>query len=335
LRHNWLIAVALAPFLLGSALAAPAPTYHVASRIALPDGGWDLATFDPVMRRVYLARKDTVTAVDVDTTNVVGRLAPAAKGHTVVPLKDGTEILVTSGTSNTADIFDARTGAPLATIKAGVKPDAALFDPASGLAVVINGKSGTLTLIDPATRAAVGEITIGGGLELAAGDGAGLLFVNIEDQNQVAVVDLKARKVLTRIALTGCEGPTGIAYLPVARRLLSSCANKVAAISDPATGKFDTSFPIGEGPDTVAYDAQRHVAFVPAGDSAELDLFADEAGGVRPLGKIATHGGAGTAAVDPTTGRVYLPSADYTPPAAPGGKPQQVAGSVKLLVVEP
>jgi hypothetical protein len=193
----------------------------------------------------------------------------------------------------------------------------------------------TVTLIDPAARAAVGEIPVGGELELAAGDGRGLAFVNVESRNELAVLDLRGRKVLKRIALTGCEGPTGVAYLPLAHRLLSTCVNGVAAVTDPAAGKVIGSFPIGQGPDSALYDPQRRLAFVPAGKSGELDLFADTAGGVKPAGKIATQRGARTGAVDPRTGGVYLPAADYLTPATPGGKPKIKPGSVVALVVKP
>jgi DNA-binding beta-propeller fold protein YncE len=317
----------------GQAAAQP-PTYHVVAKIPLPDGGWDLATFDPVLRRVYLARNEAVTAVDVDTGKVTGRLAPANHGHTVVPLKGGTEILVTNSGGNTADIFDARSGAALATIAAGQKPDAAMFDAATGLAVVMNGKSGDLTLIDPQTRKSVGQIAVGGALELGAGDGKGRLFVNVEDRNEVAVVDLKARKVVAHIPLTGCDGPTGLAYLPVSRKVVSSCVNGVATVADPATGKVERTFPIGQRPDSVLYDAKRRIAFIPAGGSEELDLFADDANGVRALGKVASHAGARTGAVDDKTGRVYLPAADYAPATA-GGHAQMKPGSAFLLVLEP
>jgi len=328
------VAAAFLSCLGGGGNAAPAPAYHVAARLPLTDGGWDLATFDPALRRVYLARTDAVTAIDVATGQVTARLAPANKGHAVVPLRDGAEILVTDGATNTAEIFDARTGAPLAQIKTGDKPDAALFDAATGLAVVMNGHSGSLTLIDPATRQAVAEIAVGGGLELGAGDGAGRLFVNVEDRNELAVVDLKTRKVIARIALAGCEGPTGVAWLPVSHRVLSSCANGVAAAVDPDAARVTALLPIGQGPDSVLYDAQRKIAFVPAGRSAELDLFADEAAGVRGLGKVATQAGARTGAIDPATGRVYLPAAAFTVDPA-GGKPRMTPGSAVMLVLAP
>jgi hypothetical protein len=109
----------------------------------------------------------------------------------------------------------------------------------------------------------------------------------------------------------------------------------VATVTDPDAGKVTATLPIGQGPDSALYDPQRHIAFVPAGKSGELDLFGDTPNGVAPLGKVATQRGARTGAVDPVTGRVYLPAADYAPPATPGGKPQVKPGSVVAVVVAP
>jgi DNA-binding beta-propeller fold protein YncE len=313
---------------------AQGPSYAVTSRIALPDGGWDLASFDPTLRRVYLARSEGVTAIDVETGAVTGRLAPANGGHAAVPSKTGRELLVTSGKSNTADIVDARTGARLASLQVGEKPDAAMIEPTTGLGVVMNAKSGSLSLVDVTARRVVGTIPVGGSLELGAADGTGRIFVNIEDRNELVAVDLKSRTVQKRFALTGCDGPTGAAWLPVSRRVLSTCGNGVAAVTDPATGKVET-VPIGQGPDTALYDASRKIAFVPAGRSGELDLFDDTPQGVKPAGKIATQRGARTGALDPRSGRIYLAAAEYASPSDAGARPQIVPGSVVLVIVSP
>jgi DNA-binding beta-propeller fold protein YncE len=313
---------------------AQGPAYAVTSRIVLPDGGWDLASFDPTLRRVYLARSEGVTAVDVETGVVTGRLTPASGGHAAVPSRSGKELLVTNGKSNTADIFDARTGARLASLEVGEKPDAAMIEPTTGLGVVMNAQSGSLSLIDVTARRVVGTIPIGGSLELGAADGTGRIFVNVEDRNELVAVDVKGRRIQARFALTGCEGPTGVTWLPVSRRVLSTCGNGVAAVTDPATGKVET-VAIGQGPDTALYDANRKVAFVPAGKSGELDLFDDTPQGVKPAGKIATQRGARTGALDPRSGRIYLPAAEYTAPADAGARPQIVPGSVVLVVVSP
>lgn len=327
-----------AAFALGALLltgATKAPDYHLGTPIALADGGWDLVSFDPVRRRLYVARTDSVTALDVDTGRVTAKLSPASRGHAVVPLNGGAELLETDGGTNTARFLNSMTGAEVAAVKVGENPDAALFDAATGLAVVMNAKSGTLSLLDPKSHKLVGEIAVGGALELGAVDGTGRLFVNVEDKGELVVVDLKARKVTARIALKGCEEPSGLAYLPLARRLMSSCGNGVAAVTDPGTGKVEALLPIGAGPDTVAYDGRRHVAMIPAGRAGELDLFADTAAGVKPLGKVASHLGARTGAVDEKTGRFYAPAADYEA-AVPGERrPKMKPGSVRLVVVSP
>ena len=331
--RRWVASVISMLVITGTA-RAEGPAYAVTSRIAMPDGGWDLASFDPTLRRVYLARPDGVTAIDVETGVVTGRLAPANGGHAAVPSKAGGELLVTSGKSNMADIFDSRTGARLASIQVGEKPDAALIEPTTGLGVVMNGKSGSLSLIDMSARRVVGTIPIGGSLELAAADGTGRIFVNVEDRNELVAVDLKNQRIQARFTLTGCEGPTGAAWLPISRRVLSTCGNGVAAVTDPATGKVDL-VSIGQGPDTAMYDPNRRVAFVPAGRSGELDLFDDTPQGVKPAGKVATQRGARTGALDPRSGRIYLPAAEYTAPADAGTRPQIVPGSVVLIVVAP
>jgi YVTN family beta-propeller protein len=332
MRH-WVLPLLSMLVVAGTARAKP-PAYSVTSKIALPDGGWDLVSFDPALRRVYLARSEGVTAIDVETGAVTGKLAPANGGHAAVPSRTGAEVLVTNGKSNTADIVDARTGARLASIPVGEKPDAAMIEPTTGLGVVMNAKSGSLSLIDMKARQVVGTIPIGGSLELGAADGTGRIFVNVEDRNELVAVDLKARKIQARFALTGCDGPTGVAWLPVSRRVLSTCGNGVAAVTDPATGKVET-VPIGQGPDTALYDPDRKVAFVPAGRSGELDVFDDTPQGVKPAGTIPTQRGARTGALDPRSGRIYLPAAAYTAPADAGARPQIVPGSVVLLVVSP
>jgi hypothetical protein len=43
--------------------------------------------------------------------------------------------------------------------------------------------------------------------------------------------------------------------------------------------------------------------------------------------------GARTVALDERTGRLYLPTAKYGPPATPGGRPTVEPGSFQVLVV--
>ena len=316
------------------AAAQTGAAYALTDRIKIGDGGFDYASFDPVHRRLYLSRVGGVLALDVDTKTVTEHLTDAQRTHESLPLDGGKMLLITDSGTNTAHLVDALSGKPLAEIATGKKPDAAIFDPASGLALAMNGASGDVTLIDPRTQKAVGAIAIGGALEFAAADGAGKVFVNIEDQGQVAVLDTRTQKLLGRYPLKGCESPSGLAYAPGAGLLISACANQVAKVLNAATGEEIATLAIGKGPDAVIYDAARKLAFIPCGRDGVLEVIAVRGPkDVAIVQTVKTQPGARTGAVDPKTGAVYLPTAAYTLAAA--GRPTPTPGTFAILVVTP
>src|ERR1019366_9399053 len=118
--------------------------------------------------------------------------------HAVLPLGDG-RALSTNGGDNTATLFEATTGKVIASIATGLNPDDAIYDPSSGLALVMDGRAdGSITLIDPTTATSPGKISVGGKLEFAVADGHGHVYVNVEDKGEIAVVDVAGRKVAAR-----------------------------------------------------------------------------------------------------------------------------------------
>jgi DNA-binding beta-propeller fold protein YncE len=311
--------------------AAP-PSLKSLDRIAIPDGPWDYASIDAAARRLYLARGDGVMVLDLDTGKVTPKLVPGARVHAVVPLPGG-RFLSTNGDSNTATIAESDTGKPVAEIPTGKKPDAAILDPQTGLVLVMNGKSGDVTVIDPKAAKAVGTIEIGGALEFAVADGAGRAYVNIEDKSELAIIDIAARKVIGRVALTGCEDPSGLARDPASGVLLSVCANGVAMAVDPAKAVVIATLPIGKRPDAAIFDAARHLFLVPCGGDGTLTLISSQGAVLAAVGSVPTERGARTGALDPKTGRIYLPTAEFGIPAGTETRPAAVPGSVHLLVV--
>ena len=320
--------IILAAALLAQAGIA-APVYKVLDRIPGPDGGWDYVRVDAANNRVLVARGTSVMAVDLATKAVTPGLAPGARLHDALPVNG--ELLVTNGGTATAVFANAKTGATLATVATGKGPDAATYDPQSGLVLVMDHAGGQVTLVDPKAHAAVGTIDVGGDMEAAAvsGDRA---YVNVEDKNQIAVIDIAKRAVVARWALPGCDGPTGIALIDGGKRLMSACDGS-SVIVDIAKGKVVQALPTGKGADGIAYDAKRNLAFVSAGHDGTLavvDLAGRQAKVVQTL---ATQASARTIAIDERTGRLYLPAAMFGAAPAGGGRPPMVPGSFVLLVV--
>ncbi|MCA1654519.1 MAG: YncE family protein [Sphingomicrobium sp.] len=311
---------------------APAPSYHVGSSIPGPDGGWDLASVDPVAHRLYLAHGDSILAVDLASGKVTPTLIPAQRAHAALAIPGTREVLSTNGAANTATIFDGATGKVRAVIPTGRKPDAAVWDPATRTLWVMNPDSGDITVIDAASAKVLATVPVGGSLELGAADGHGHLFINVEDKNDVAVVDTRTRKLVRRFPLAGCDGPTGIAFAPDVRLLVSACANGKAIVSSP-NGALRATLDIGLRPDGALYDERRHVALIPSGGDGTLAVIS-VAGTPRVVERVATAKSARTAALDPATGRVYLAAVDQAS-ALGGERPKAIPGTFRIIVVEP
>ena len=73
---------------------------------------------------------------------------------------------------------------------------------------------------------------------------------------------------------------------------------------------------------------------IPCGRSGTLSVFAVHGKTATAAGTVTTETGARTAALDPTSGRIYLPAAKYQP-AAQGQRPAMAPGSAHLLVLAP
>jgi DNA-binding beta-propeller fold protein YncE len=317
------------------AQAATAPNYKILDRIKVQDGGFDYATFDAATNRIYMARPDLTTVIDVKTGKV-SDLKSAVRGHIVLPIP-GTTLAVLTQRTGTVRIVDLATDKALADLPAGKNPDGAVYDPFSKLVFAMNHDSGNATIVDVTTRKPVGNIQVNGELEFPVSDGQGKIFVNNEaDPADIAVIDVKSRTVATRYKLAGCEEATGLAYVADAKLLVSSCGNGVLKVLEAPTGKEVASVPIGEGADAVIYDAARKLAFIPCGGAGVLEVvsFADLAH-IAVVQHVQTLPGSRTGTLDPGTGRVYLMSSKPDPKAPPGTRGARLAGSYEVLVVGP
>jgi YVTN family beta-propeller protein len=217
-----------------------------------------------------------------------------------------------------------------------------VWEPQSGFLLAVNGDSGSLVIIDTKTAAVVDTIPIGGKLEFAASDGKGLVYVNIETKNAIAVVDIQKRKVIREVRLAGCEEPSGLAYDATDGLLLSVCANGLLKVIKAESAVEVASLTVGKGSDAVLYDPIRHVAFSTGGDDGTLSVIAVRGvRDIRVVQTLQTAPGARLGAIDPTTGQLYIPAVQYDrtlPPVKLPGLPPLPAAipdSFKFLIFAP
>jgi DNA-binding beta-propeller fold protein YncE len=327
--------------LAGYSPAAHAKTgdFHEATRFHLGgDGGWDYLTVDADARRLYIARSNRVMVVDADTGKLVGEVPGLDDAHGVAIVKDQGMGFATSGKSGEVIAFDLKSLKTLKRIKAGENPDALLYDPASKRILAFNGKSHTMTAIDANKMNVLATLALPGKPEFTVSDGAGRVFVNLEDQSELLAIDPALLKTLGRYSLKPCEEPTGLSMDQASKRLIVGCGNQLAAIVNADTGSVSQTFKVGDGVDATAFDPKRNLAFISAGEG-RLTILSEDQSGFHVLQDLATVKGARTLAVDAKTGRVFLPVAQFKP--APSSqkiqghfRPAVVPGTFEVLVEE-
>jgi hypothetical protein len=314
---------------------APSVHYHVTGRISGPDGLWDYASVDEQSRRLLVGRQGGVLALDLDKPDTAVQLFASPVVHQVLPIGNG-RLLATTGESNSLAILQDKPPKLIARVPVtGADPDSVAYDRKTGLAVTFNRGSRDVTLIDPLKATVVGSFGLPGAPEFSVADGNGIVYVNIADKAEVAVLDLALRKVVREIPLTGCEEPTGLALDPKTRLLLSACGNGVAKFVTPE-GRDVATVRIGEGPDAAFIDARRGLAFIPSGGNGTLAVISlADPERISLVQTLKTQPGTRTGAVDPRTGVIYLPAGRLTPPVAPAKWPSVAPGTFAIIVVAP
>jgi DNA-binding beta-propeller fold protein YncE len=305
------------------------------------DGGWDYIAVDTVGNRLFVTRTDRLMILDEESGKVLGEIPGLDRGHGTALAYGAGHGFVTSGEDSTVTMFDLTTLAPLKKTVAAVDDDAVLYDPASQRVFTFNGDAGSATAIDPTTGDRIGSIDLGGKPEFGVTDGAGKLYVNIEDKSEVVELDPTAMRVVRRWSIAPCEEPSGLAIDVAHARLFSVCGNAKLAVSDAAAGKLVTTLPIGSGVDAAGYDPGTGMVFASNGEGTLTVIHEDAPDRYHVVRTVRTMPGARTMGLDPRTHRVYTVSARFGPapaqatPTNPRRRPPVLPGTFTLLVLEP
>jgi len=311
---------------------AAATGYHILSEIPVGgEGGWDYLTVDSTARRLYVSHGTHVVVIDLDANKIVGDIPDTPGVHGIAIAPELNKGFISNGRGNNVSIFDLKTLKVTGTATTGENPDSIRYDATSGRVFAFNGRSKSATAIDAKTGNVAGTIPLPGKPEFSVADGKGHVFVNIEDTNEIVDIDAAKAAVAKKYALTGCDGPSGLAIDAKNRKLFSVCSNRVMAISDPDSGKVVATPAIGAGSDGVAFDSGTGYVFSSNGDGT-MTVVQQTGGKWDVLENIATERGARTIAVDEKTHKVYSPTAK-TGPATAGGRASFIPNTFKVLVV--
>lgn len=326
---------------LGAQATSPAPAggYHVIRRIAVGgEGGWDYLTFDTAGKRLFLSRGTHVMVVDPATDKVVGDIPNTGGVHGIALAYDLHKGYTSNGRDTTVTVFDPHTLAVKRVVRVtGANPDAILYDPATKRVFTFNGRGQSTTAIDAVGDTVVGTLALGGKPETAVADGAGNVFVNIEDKSRIVEFNGRTMAIMHTYPLEGCDEPSGLATDLAHHLLFIGCDNAKMGIMDATNGHMIATPASGEGTDADAFDPGTGYAFSSNG-SGTLTVVHQTGASTFVSENVPTERGARTMTLDPRTHRVYTMTAKFNPmpaqvPGQPRQRPTMVPGSFVVIVL--
>jgi YVTN family beta-propeller protein len=280
--------------------------YTLADTIVLGGGNrWDYLSVDRSTDKLFVSHGTSVNAVDLKTNKPAGEITGLAGTHGIAYASKSHKGYISCGGDNSVVVFDLATLQVLKKIAVGKKPDAIIFEPFTKTIIVMNGDSKDCSVISPDSDVVIATIKLDGGPEFAASDHKGRLFVNLEEENAVNVIDLKEMKVIAQWSLAPCKTPTGLAIDLKARKLFVGCRSKHLAVVDIDSGKVVKTFPIGAGVDACAYDEGTNLVFTSNGEGNISVFKVVSANDIQFVENIPTAPKARTMAVDKSTHKLY------------------------------
>lgn len=306
-----------------------ANTFHISG-----DGGWDYVTVDAQTHRLYITRSTHTQVIDAESSKVLGDIPDQVRSHgvAIVPrLNRG--FITDGGGSGSIVVFDLTSFAVLGKIPTVPDSDGIIYDAKLDKVLAVSGDGGVLMTfppdIDP-NSGKIDQIALGGAPEFLASDGSGKVYINLEDKDVVAVVDVNSKSVLARWPVAPGGHPVGMSMDAKSHRLFIGCRNpQKLVVMNSENGKVEASLPIGAGVDATAFHEGQ--AFASCRDGS-LTIAGEKTGTFAVEQTVKTPDGARTMGIDTASHRIYLPTAEFEP--ATTGRPRPKPGTFMIVVVD-
>jgi DNA-binding beta-propeller fold protein YncE len=311
------------------------PNYAVTNTFKVVGvGGWDYAIVDPATHYLYQSRQSHTQVIDTSTGAIVADL-PHCGAHGIALVPNLNKGFTSDGKADTVTAFDLKSNTILYTVPTGHNPDCTIYDPSSKKVFAFDGRSDDSTVIDPAAKtpnlSVVAHIPLDGKPEFAAADGAGHVYVNIENKNEIQDIDTASLTIAHTWPIDG-DGPSGLAIDPDHHHLFAGCDAKMVVV-DTTTGKTIATPAIGDGVDACGFDAGTGEAFASCGDGTLSVIKETSPGKFETVQTVTTKPGARTMALDPSTHTIYLASAEMLPKQQGERRPKMKPDTFAILVV--
>jgi DNA-binding beta-propeller fold protein YncE len=335
------------------------------------EGGWDYIFADSGARRLYIPRGAVREAAATDTTPAVAAVPARIIAYNLDTIEKVGEILDTGGNGvatcpNTGHGFSSSRPAitmfdtkELKLIKKidypeGFGPDGIYCDTFNDRVYVFSHPTKNALAIDAKDGTVAGTVDLAGTPEQAVSDGKGTLYVVMQAESNIAVVDVKTMKTTAHYDFAEKGGRcNGLALDAKNSVLFVACANSSMTPAQGATpqptmvimsakdGKILTTLPLAGGSDGAVFNPDTMEAFSTHGNGTLTVVKETSPTKFEVLQNLDTKQGARTVTLDSKTGRIFTMADERTPPPPPppgtpagrGGRGTVVPGSFTILMI--
>jgi len=269
-------------------------------------GRIDHLAADLKRQRLFVAElgNNSLGVVDLANRKVLRRIEGLSEPQGVGYEPTTDTVYVANANDGSVRIFRGEDLSALGRVDLGDDADNVRIDPARKRVIVGYG-NGALAMIDPETRTKVGDIRLKAHPESFQIDGD-RVFVNVPDARAIEIADLVKGEVVGVVpawlnaanfpmALDRAASRVLVVFRDPARLLVLSAADGNTIASLDTCGDADDVF----------VDAKRGRVYVTCG-AGVVDVFAEEGGSYRHLGRVSTASGARTSLFVPELDRLFV-----------------------------
>lgn len=292
-----------------SAQAGPAPVH----RFKLPasiQGHFDHFTVDSAGKRIFATAVEhqSIVVIDLGDGKVRAEIKGVTEPRAVLYRADIGRLFVSDG-GGAVRVFDAKTYAPIKSLKIAVDADPIAYDVDTKRLFVVNGGEkakhaySDISVFDTDAVRQVGDIQIPGieieGMTIEKGGSR--LFANNRDKNEIDILDRRSLQKVGVWPLVKIKRNTVSALDESANRLFVAGHEGELLVMDSRDGKELQVLPIGPGADDIDFDPTTHLIYVASGGGhGAVDVYEEiDPDTYKLRAHITTEPGAATARLVP------------------------------------
>jgi len=265
----------------------------------------------------------SVQVIDFTTGKLVHSIGGIANPHSVLYRRDLDQIFVTDGEAGMLRIYDGKEYKQQRVVEGLPDADSIGYDPATKYLYITTAMKGAgteasaLSVVDTTSAKVLGKIKLPAeSPEAMAMESNGpMIYVDLMDQNKIAVVDRQKRTLVATWLVTKCKKNIAAGLDEARHRLFVGCRDTETTgtldVFDTQNGKELEVYPLGGWVDYIAYDAPTGRIYASCGapvpDGGAIYSFqTTEDGHYKLLGKTPTAPRAKTALFVPEIKRIFV-----------------------------